>query len=112
MTDHHSAALQLLVGRGAERMLHPGGTLLAHLQRTARRLETWGAEPDLITAGLCHAAYGTQGFRTPLLQRSERQLLRAHIGDEAEAIVYAYCASERTDSPGGCALRDRFTGER
>lgn len=102
----------LLRARGAAQLPHPGGTLLAHLKRTARRLETWDARPELILAGLCHAAYGTQGFPTPLFCVSERGLLRSHIGDEAEAIVYAYCADDRTESPSArTRLRDRFTGD-
>jgi pimeloyl-ACP methyl ester carboxylesterase len=108
----HAAALALLDSRNAARVAHPGGTLLAHLQRTAHRLESWGAAPPLVAAGLCHAAYGTQGFAGALFTLTERELLRARIGDEAEAIVYAYCAWDRAHSlPTRGELRDRFSGE-
>jgi pimeloyl-ACP methyl ester carboxylesterase len=104
-----SKLTELLATRGAGGLAHPGGTLLAHLLRTARRLESWGAAPELIRAGSCHAAYGTAGFAQALFSLAERDLLREQIGDEAEAIVYAYCASERAG--GGHELRDRFNGE-
>jgi pimeloyl-ACP methyl ester carboxylesterase len=73
-------------------------------------LQRWGAAPELVAAGACHAAYGTQGFPIALVARSERAWLRARIGDHAEGIVYAYCASDRTE-PLNDAHRDRFTGE-
>ena len=102
----------LLAARGAEQVPHPGGTLLAHLQRTARCLQAWGAEPELVRAGLCHAAYGTTGFPTPLFSLAERGVLRSHIGDAAEAIVYAYCASDRQPPSRARDLFDRFSSER
>jgi pimeloyl-ACP methyl ester carboxylesterase len=105
----YALALECMVERGAAGLAHPGGTLLEHLQRTARRLESWGAMPELVAAGACHAAYGTQGFPTALLARSERGWLRTLIGDHAESIVYAYCASDRSRPN---AQRDRFSGER
>jgi pimeloyl-ACP methyl ester carboxylesterase len=39
-------------------------------------------------------------------------VLRSHIGDAAEAIVYAYCASDRQPPARAADLRDRFTAER
>jgi len=105
-----------LAARGADSLAHPGGTLLAHLRRVATRLEGWGADPSLIAAGLCHAAYGTQGFPQPLLGLDERAALVSWIGNEAEAIVYAYCACDRAHGLAGTASRpdmlNRFTGER
>src|SRR5262245_12290467 len=87
--------LALLGARGAADIADPGGTVLAHWQRTASTLTAWGATPELVAAGLCHAAYGTDAFRVQLLTLAERDVLRAAIGDEAESIVYAYCALDR-----------------
>jgi pimeloyl-ACP methyl ester carboxylesterase len=103
----------MLEERGAGSLDHLSGTLLAHLRRTAQRLESWGADPPLVAAGLSHAAYGTEGFPTALLRLEERALLRGLIGQEAEAIVYAYCALDRAAfvSAEGAELRDRFSGE-
>jgi pimeloyl-ACP methyl ester carboxylesterase len=121
----HPEVIALLAARGAESIPRSGGTLLAHLRRTARRLESWGGGRELVVAGLCHAAYGTQGFPTPLFGVANRAVLRDAIGDEAEAIVYAYCALDRAhqraaldaDSSRVAAsvrpreMRDRFSGE-
>lgn len=97
-------------------MPHPGGTLLAHLLRVAGTLAEWGADPAVQTAGLCHAAYGTDGFDQALLTTSERDLLAALIGEQAEALVYLYGSCDRAavypqlgrDRP--LLFRDRFTG--
>jgi hypothetical protein len=108
-----AAAIALLTAHGADRIEHPGGTLLAHLVRTAQRLESWQARSELVLAGLCHAAYGTDGFPVPLVEVGQRATLAAVIGTAAEAIVYAYCASDRSHpmpSSDGGTLRDRFTG--
>lgn len=102
--------------RGADRMPHPGGTLLAHLHRVERALAGWGADPDVRAAGLCHAAYGTDGFDQALLDLAERPALAGLIGARAEGLVHLYASCDRSavypqlgqDRP--VAFRDRFTG--
>jgi hypothetical protein len=105
-----------LRARGADRVEHPGGTLLQHLRRVAARLQRQGAEPDTVTAGLCHAAYGTAGFPHALFALPERELLASWIGAGAETLVYLYCASDRRkaspDDGWPSSLHDRFTGAR
>ena len=121
MSDHpvdrrFTDARRFLEDHGADDLDHPGGTLLAHLRRTAALLESWGAPADLTLAGLCHAAYGTDGFSPSLVPWTERDVLRALIGEAAEAIVYFYAACDRhffyaqlveTAEP---VFRDRLTG--
>ncbi|WP_327266360.1 hypothetical protein OG444_37625 [Streptomyces sp. NBC_01232] len=112
MPDHVVAWLREL---GAREITHPGGTLLAHLERVRGLLASWGARPALQRAGLCHAFYGTDGFPTALLPLARRAELAAVIGDEAEEIVYLYAACDRAASYPTLALedavfRDRFTG--
>ncbi|MCM9076944.1 MULTISPECIES: DUF6817 domain-containing protein [Streptomyces] len=112
MPDHAVAWLREL---GAQHLAHPGGTLLAHLERVQGLLASWGARPALRRAGLCHAFYGTDGFPTALLPLSRRAELAAVIGDQAEEIVYAYAACDRAASYPTLAreeasFRDRFTG--
>ncbi|WP_343235898.1 DUF6817 domain-containing protein [Streptomyces sp. SID10815] len=102
--------------RGADRVPHPGGTLLAHLARVARLLAEWGADPDVQAAGLCHAAYGTDGFDASLLALTERATLAGLVGDRAEALVRLYAGCDRAavyprlgrERP--VVFHDRFTG--
>ncbi|NXY96826.1 hypothetical protein HYE82_21045 [Streptomyces sp. BR123] len=108
-------ALALLRELGAERIPHPGGTLLAHLTRVEALLESWGARPELRLAGLCHAFYGTDGFATALLPVTRRAELAAVIGTGAEETAYLYACCDRSASypslaAGEPAFRDRFTG--
>ncbi|WP_308312626.1 DUF6817 domain-containing protein [Streptomyces sp. ISL-11] len=108
-------AVTLLRRLGAEAIAHPGGTLLAHLQRVHDRLATWKARPALQLAGLCHALYGTDGFPTVLLPLDRRADLAAVIGTEAEAIVHLYASCDRKATypafaQADAAFHDRFTG--
>ncbi len=110
-----SEVLQFLLGRGAAEVAHPGGRLFEHLLRTAVRLADWGVDEPLVTAGLCHAVYGTDGFATSLAELFERHVVRGMLGEDAEAMVYLYAAADRSvawDYGGsGRAHRDRFTGK-
>jgi hypothetical protein len=106
---------RLLAARGADGIPHPGGTLLAHLERVSALLGRWDARPALRLAGLCHAYYGTAGFPVMLGDPVGRDELVAVIGEEAERLVYFYASCDRHFSyphlaePAG-AFRDRFTG--
>jgi hypothetical protein len=116
---HQSAELatvvESLASRGAAGIPHPGGTLLAHLERVHALLAQWGARPALRRAGLCHAFYGTDGFAVALGDPSRRDELASMIGEEAERLVYLYASCDRGFSypelaqPAG-PFRDRFTG--
>ena len=81
---------------GAGELRHPGGRLLDHLHRVRDLLADWGADVDVQVAGLCHAAYGTDGFDPSLLPLTERATLRALIGERAEALVYLYASCDRS----------------
>ncbi|MCX5361642.1 hypothetical protein OG864_23315 [Streptomyces sp. NBC_00124] len=113
--DSMAQADSLLRELGAERLPHPGGTLLTHLHRVRTRLATWNARPALQLAGLCHAFYGTDGFAQVLLPLDRRSDLVATIGEEAEAIVYFYASCDRkatypTLADPGSPFHARFTG--
>jgi hypothetical protein len=105
----------LLRERGGEGIAHPGGTLYAHLLRVRDRLTTLGAGTDLRLAGLAHAVYGTDGFGVALLELSDRDRMRALVGDAAELLVYRYGACDRRRTWRHLAetgkVWDRFTGE-
>lgn len=104
-----------LRSRGAADLAHPGGTLMEHLMRVRRRLADWGARYEVQLAGLCHAAYGTDGFARSLMGLGDRPVLAALVGERAEALVYLYASCDRAatyprlggDRP---FFRDRFTG--
>jgi hypothetical protein len=110
-----AAMTESLASRGAAGIPHPGGTLLAHLERVHALLAQWGARPALRRAGLCHAFYGTDGFAAALGDPSRRDELAAIAGDEAERLVYLYASCDRESSyphlatPAG-PFKDRFTG--
>ncbi|MQY08091.1 hypothetical protein ACRB68_61970 [Actinomadura sp. RB68] len=106
--------IEFLTKCGAAEIDHPGGTLLAHLQRVHAVLARWGARPAVQSAGLCHAYYGTDGFPVALGEVSRRDDLANVIGDEAEQIVYFYASCDRAFSyprlANGGEFRDRFNG--
>lgn len=110
-----AAVAGALAARGAAGIPHPGGTLLAHLERVGALLGQWGTRPVVQVAGLCHAWYGTDGFAAALGDAARRDELAAIIGTEAEQLVYFYASCDRGFSyrhlaqPGG-PFRDRFTG--
>lgn len=95
VSERRHSAVHLLKQCGADTMLHPGGTLLAHLQRVEGLLVAWGAPETLQLAGLCHAAYGTGGFAPVLMGVEDRGRLAGVIGSEAEALVYLYGGCDR-----------------
>lgn len=104
-----------LAVRGAAEIPHPGGTLLAHLERVGALLGQWGTRPAVRLAGLCHAWYGTDGFATALGDVARRDELAAIIGAEAEQLVYFYASCDRRFSyphlaQSGGPFKDRFTG--
>ena len=109
------AVADLLRGRGAEAIEHPGGTLYAHLERVEHRLAALGASPGLQLAGRAHAVYGTDGFDVALLSLDERPLLTEIAGEHVERTVYRYgaCDRGRTWSTLAASARvwDRFTGQ-
>lgn len=107
--------MEYLRSRGAQDLPHPGGTVLEHLVRVSRRLAEWGANDDVQLAGLCHAAYGTDGFAESLMSLADRAVLADLIGARAETLVYLYASCDRAmtyprlDGSPRSAFRDRFT---
>jgi len=113
-TKKYDAAVSLLTARGAPSVDHSGDGLLAHLVATCDLLRNWENPEDICLAGLCHAAYGTDGFECALLDLNERDLLQEIIGPDAEGFVYLYASCDRktfypTIARGPAKFRDRFT---
>ena len=95
MDHRRERALDLLRRQGAAEADHLGSDLLTHLLGTESLLRTWRVDEDVALAGLCHAAYGTDGFAPHLLELGERARLADAIGAAAEAAVYRYASCDR-----------------
>lgn len=114
--DRRQAVLAFLHERGAAGVEHLWSDLLSHLLGVEALLRAWGAGEDLALAGLCHAAYGTDGFAPSLLGTDQRDRLAAVAGPAVEAQVYLYASCDRgavyprLAGPGPVAFRDRFAG--
>ena len=108
-------AFELQRALGAGRIDHPGGTLHAHLRRVHALTVEWAAAPRTRLAAICHASYGTDGFRHALLSTTDRPRLQDTIGADAEALVYLYGACDRVRTYRELGRQplpvvDRFTG--
>lgn len=107
---------QFLNKHGADEIVHLNGSLLAHLERTESLLRRWGCSETVSIAGLCHAAYGTDGFPTALITLEDRDVLSGAAGADVEALVYLYASCDRgfvyprLSVGDRIEFRDRFTG--
>lgn len=114
MQVQYDAVLELLKRHGAETVPHPGGTLLAHLQRVERRLRDHAADDVLRLAALGHAVYGMDGFDTALPDLDQRHVLGQAANVDAEGLVYLYAACDRSRTWPGLGetreIHDRWTG--
>jgi len=111
MNDKFNALQQL----GAGKFEHLHGSLIQHLEATYALLNTWHADKPLCDAGLYHAAYGTVGFESAVVELSQRTNIANIIGQSAENIVYLYCACDRDyvfkqlGRTANILFKDRFT---
>lgn len=114
--DRRDRVARLLESRGASAVDHLNGELFAHLERTELLLRSWGCSEVVSVAGLAHAAYGTDGFPTALLELGDRALLSEVAGPDVEALVYLYSSCDRgftyprLGSSSESEFRDRFVG--
>lgn len=101
---------------GAGDFAHLNGALSDHLIGTYRLLKEWDAREILCQAGLFHAAYGTAGFSVSWIDTTQRNRVAAIVGENAESIIYMYCACDRhfvwpqISREAEVTFRDRFTG--
>lgn len=87
---------ELLRHLGAGEFQHLNGTLEAHLKGTEKILKNWQSSETLRTAGLFHAAYGTDGFDEQMVSLNQRNEIAKIIGKPVEALVYLYCSCDRS----------------
>ena len=109
--------ITLLEELGTNNILHLSGDLQSHLVGTYEKLKLWGNDEHVKVAGLFHAVYGTQEFELPLTTPTNRSYIASQIGNEAEELVYLYCACNRKFVYPQIGLhqdvlfQDRFTDE-
>jgi hypothetical protein len=115
--DRRNGALQLLHDGNADSVPHLSGCLLDHLKRTEDLLVDWGASDMVCLAGLCHAAYGTDGLAMALLGLDSRPEVAETVGADVEELVYLYASCDRKflypqmGLDDRISFRDRFTGQ-
>ncbi len=97
---------------------HSGrGDLFRHLRGTNDLLQEWGNPPSVCRAGLFHSVYGTWHVSYRAATFSERDSVRAVIGEEAEALAYIFCVAERPKDFLECLdrrdveIKDHHSGE-
>jgi hypothetical protein len=89
LTDS-DALLEFLRENGVGRVGHSGATLTDHLIGVAALLLEWGAEEEIVRAGLFHSVYGTATFHTQVFSDRDRERVRAVIGERAEYLVWLF----------------------
>lgn len=87
--------LEFLRAHGAQETAHSRGTLLEHLSGTRALLARWGNDADTCAAGLFHSVYGTYVFSHAIVDRDERESVRALIGEGAERLAWIFCTVDR-----------------
>ena len=81
-----------LIELGAGEFEHANSLLIAHLEGTRCLLKAWNASDVVQDAGLYLAAYVTSNFEKKIFELSHRKEVADVIGNDAENIIYHYCA--------------------
>ncbi|RGE45341.1 tetratricopeptide repeat protein [Comamonas testosteroni] len=89
--------LPVVMARGVGQDWHKAGTFRHHLVGVARSLALWQQPKDVRLLGLLHSVYGNAFVDLVKFDASsEREHLRALIGEGAEHLVYLFCTMSRT----------------
>jgi hypothetical protein len=83
-------ALAALLDLGTREISHSGRSLLEHLVGTYNLLNSTGYGIDVSLAGLFHSIYRFKAPEAPVIPDQTRRLIRAHIGEKAETLVYSF----------------------
>ena len=89
--------LDALYRFGADKIEHSTRKLSDHLIGTHKLLESWTAPRETCLAGLFHSIYGTQYFKNQTGRLHERKNVQKIIGQQAELLVYLFCATDRRE---------------
>ncbi|XP_027360151.1 uncharacterized protein LOC113868608 [Abrus precatorius] len=81
---------------GAGECWHKHGSFLHHLIDVYRILNLWKAPPSVSLCGLFHSAYSNSYVNLAIFDPSTgREVVRKHVGDEAEALIHLFCIVPR-----------------
>jgi hypothetical protein len=115
MATDVNALKSFLLELGMQDVTHPSEiNFYAHSVGVSKYFEDLGSPEHLVRAGLYHSIYGAQGFEDFALPISRRAEIAGLIGEDAEKIVYLYCAAsdeslqDSFDQDGTPRLWDRF----
>lgn len=87
--------VDFLIAQGAGDTAHSGRTLLDHLVNTYILLKDMGADEDVALAGLFHSVYGTNIFKTSVVDDAQTNAIRDLIGDRALTLVHWFATLDR-----------------
>ena len=88
--------LPLVLGRGVGQDWHKAGTFRHHLAGVARTLTLWQQPREVRLLGLLHSVYGNAFVDLVKFDPArERARLREAVGEQAEALVHAFCTASR-----------------
>jgi hypothetical protein len=90
-------AKMLLVERGAMAIEHGTRSLLEHLNGTFEILFRWGHNESICLAGLIHSIYSTDLFPDRIVPFSERSIVQAAIGVDAERLAFLFGSLDRSE---------------
>lgn len=89
--------LPVVLARGVGQDWHKAGTFRHHLVGVARSLALWNQPKDIRLLGLLHSVYGNAFVDLVKFDASsERENLKALVGEGAEHLVYLFCTMSRT----------------
>lgn len=89
--------LPVVLARGVGQDWHKAGTFRHHLVGVARSLALWQQPKDVRLLGLLHSVYGNAFVdQVKFDASSERESVKAQIGEGAEHLVYLFCTISRT----------------
>ena len=74
---------------------HSNRSLFEHLKGTYELLAKWDNPNDVCIGGLFHSIYGTQYYKVPSANLSDRKHIADVIGSAAEELAFLFCTTDR-----------------
>ncbi|GMI88403.1 hypothetical protein like AT3G19990 [Hibiscus trionum] len=88
--------IAVLRSAGAGECSHKHGSFLEHLVDIYRILKIWKAPNSVCLCGLFHSAYSNAYVNLAIFDASTgRDVVRGHVGDVAERLIYLFCVVPR-----------------